>query len=331
MTPRRVLVTGGAGFVGSHACKALLRAGYEPVAYDNLSRGHARLARFGPLIHGDLHDGATLRDVLAAVRPVACLHFAAFAYVAESMHDPALYWRNNVAGTLSLLEALRDRGVDKIVFSSTCAVYGQADSSPIPESAVKRPLSPYGRTKLAVEEMLADFGRAFGTRSVCLRYFNAAGADPEGEVGEWHDPEPHVIPRALMAAAGAIAGFDVLGDDYATPDGTAVRDYTHVSDLAAAHVAALERLLSGGASDSFNLGLGRGCSVLEILRAAERVTGRAIRSATRPRRAGDPATVVADPSRARAELGFEAEHPDLDEMVLTAWRWFQANGFRAAS
>lgn len=330
-TPQRVLVTGGAGFVGSHACKALRRAGFDPVAFDNLSRGHASLVRFGELVRGDLHDRAALDAVLDAVRPVACLHFAAYAYVGESMRDPGLYYRNNVGGSLALLEALVAAGVPHIVFSSTCAVYGEVERLPIAEDAPRRPLSPYGRSKLAVEEMLADFERAYGLRSVSLRYFNAAGADPEGEVGEMHDPEPHVIPRALMAAAGVLPKFGVLGHDYPTADGTAVRDYTHVSDLATAHVSALKYLLAGGASDALNLGVGRGYSVLEIVRAAERVTGRHVPLADAPRRPGDPAEVVADARRAQAVLGFRPALPELEDMVQTAWNWFRARGFLACN
>jgi UDP-arabinose 4-epimerase len=325
----RVLVTGGAGFVGSHACKLLARAGYDPVSYDNLSRGHARLVRFGELIKGDLEDRRVLQAAIESVRPVACLHFAAYAYVAESMQDCALYYRNNVVGTLALLESLVATGVSRIVFSSTCAVYGDVRTLPISEDAPKCPLSPYGRGKLAVEDMLRDFERSYGLRSVSLRYFNAAGADPEGELGEWHDPEPHVIPRALMAASGVIRRFNVLGQDYPTFDGTAVRDYTHVTDLAGAHVAALEYLLGGGASEAFNLGVGIGYSVLQIVQSVERVTGRPVPIATAPRRAGDPAEVIANPARAQHILGFQARHPELDEMIATAWRWFEKHGFFA--
>jgi len=325
----RVLVTGGAGFVGSHTCKLLARAGYEPFTYDNLSRGHARLVRFGELLKGDLHDRNSLQAAIDAVKPVACLHFAAYAYVAESMRDPALYYRNNVGGTLALLEALVGAGITQIVFSSTCAVYGDVLMLPIGEDAPKRPLSPYGRSKLIVEDMLRDFDHSYGLRSMSLRYFNAAGADPEGELGELHDPEPHVIPRALMAATGVIPAFDVFGQDYPTFDGTAVRDYTHVTDLAAAHVAALDYLLAGGKSQVLNLGVGSGYSVLQIVKSVERVTGRPVPIRTVARRAGDPAEVVANPALARNVLGFQANRPDLDDMIATAWRWFHAHGFLA--
>lgn len=329
MTRRKVLVTGGAGYVGSHACKMLARAGYDPHSYDNLSRGHASLIRFGDFTQGDLHDQDRLRATIQSVAPVACLHFAAYAYVAESMQHPALYYRNNVAGTLALLEALVEAGAPPIVFSSTCAIYGEVGKLPIGEDAPKKPLSPYGRSKLIVEDMLRDFDHAYGLRSVSLRYFNAAGADPDGELGEMHDPEPHVIPRALMAAAGITPCFDVLGQDYPTADGTAVRDYTHVMDLAAAHVAALDYLLDGGASEALNLGVGQGYSVSQILASVERVTNRPVPISVSARRPGDPAEVIANPARAKAILGFQAQRPELDDMIATAWRFFQANGFLA--
>ncbi len=326
-TRPRVLVTGGAGYVGSHTCKLLTQAGFEPVAYDDLSRGHASLVRYGPLIQGRIHDRSALRSAFDAVRPAACLHFAAFAYVAELMSEPAKYYDNNVVGSLALLQELVDAGVMYVVFSSTCAVYGQADTLPIGEDTLKRPMSPYGRSKLIVEEMLADFDRAYGIRSVSLRYFNACGADPDGEVGELHDPEPHIIPRALMSAAGVVPHFDVLGNDYATPDGTAVRDYTHVTDLAEAHVAALNYLMAGGTTDAMNLGIGRGYSVREVLDAVERVSGRSVPVVFRPRRAGDPADVIADPRKSQRVLGFQPQFANLDMMVDTAWRWFQKRGF----
>ncbi len=244
------------------------------------------------------------------------------------MADPGLYYANNVVGSLALMEALVTAGVTKIVFSSTCAVYGSAEAVPIAESARKQPLSPYGRSKLMVEDMLADFDRAHGLRSVSLRYFNACGADPEGEVGEWHDPEPHIIPRALMTAAGLIPHFEVLGTDYPTRDGTAVRDYTHVSDLAQAHVAALQHLQAGGCSDAMNLGIGMGYSVREVLETVARVTGQTVETVVGPRRDGDPAEVVADAAKAKRTLRFEPKLPELDNMVETAWRWHSKRGFR---
>ncbi|HVC60146.1 MAG TPA: UDP-glucose 4-epimerase GalE [Acetobacteraceae bacterium] len=327
-TNRRVLVVGGGGYIGSHAAKALLRARFEPVVFDNFSRGHRRLARFGPVFEGDIHDRIRLDAVLRDTRPVGCLHFAAYAYVAESVESPELYYRNNVVGSLSLFDALLAAGVKAVVFSSSCAVYGQTDAAAITEATPQRPISPYGRSKLMVEQMLRDLHAAHGLRSVCLRYFNAAGADPDGEIGEMHNPEPHIIPRAIMAAVGAQEQFVVNGVDYPTPDGTAVRDYTHVTDLADAHVSALHRLCAGGGAEAFNLGIGRGYSVMEVLRSVERVTGGSIKRQAAPRREGDPATVVADPSLARSVLGFNPRFVALDDMVRTAWSWFRANGFR---
>jgi UDP-arabinose 4-epimerase len=324
----RVLVVGGGGYIGSHAAKALVRAEFEPVVYDNFSRGHRSLARFGPVYEGDIHDRHRLDEVLRETRPVGCLHFAAFAYVAESIASPELYYRNNVAGSLTLFEALLAAGVKAVVFSSSCATYGQTEIMPITEQTPQRPISPYGRSKLMVEQMLRDMDTAHGLRSVSLRYFNACGADPDGEIGEMHNPEPHIIPRAIMAAVGEQEHFAVNGVDYATPDGTAVRDYTHVTDLADAHISALHHLLGGGITEALNLGIGRGYSVMEVLRSVEHGTGRPIDVRTAARREGDPASVVADASRAREVLGFNPRFVALDDMVRTAWSWFRANGFR---
>jgi UDP-glucose-4-epimerase GalE len=316
-----ILVTGGAGYVGSHACKALAAAGYTPVAYDNLGRGHRELVRWGPLEVGDLADRARLDEVFARHRPEAVMHFAAFAYVGESVQDPALYYRNNVGGTLELVEATRRAGVAALVFSSTCSTYGVPERMPIDEDTPQRPINPYGATKLAIERMLADYAAAYGLRSVSLRYFNAAGCDPDGETGERHDPETHVIPRVLMAAAGEIGHVEVFGTDYPTPDGTCLRDYIHVADLAQGHVQALDYLKRGGATTAVNLGTGRGFSVREVIAAAERVTGRRIPVREAPRRAGDPPVLVADPARARALLGFAPRYTELVPIVATAWRW----------
>ena len=321
------MVTGGAGYIGSHTCKQLFRAGFEPVTYDDLSRGHAFLVRHGPVIEGRLHDRMVLRAVLREVRPLACMHFAAFAYVAESVSNPALYYDNNVVGSLILFEELIAAKVTYLVFSSTCAIYGQAKTVPIREDAPMRPLSAYGRSKLIVENMLADFDDAYGLRSVSLRYFNAAGADPDGELGEVHSPEPHLLPRALMAAAGVIPALQVNGDDFSTVDGTAVRDYTHVCDLADAHVLALRHLLDGGTSDRFNLGLGQGHSVREVIQAVHRVTGREVPVVIGSRRQGDPAEVVADASKSERVLGFRPRYTGMEEMVAHAWRWFSEHGF----
>jgi UDP-arabinose 4-epimerase len=316
-----VLVTGGAGYIGSHACKALAKAGYDPVAWDNLSRGHRRAVRWGDLEEGDLLDGARLREVLRRRRPVAVLHFAAFAYVGESVSNPGLYWRNNVAGSLSLLEAMRDEGVARLVFSSTCATYGDPVEIPITETHPQRPVNPYGESKLAVERMLDGFRCAHGVDSVSLRYFNAAGCDPDGEIGEDHDPEPHLIPRALMAASGRVDALDIFGDDWATRDGTCVRDYIHVQDLADAHVKALEALERGNAPAACNLGNGRGFTVREVVESVARITGRPVPHRFAPRRPGDPAELVGSAELARTALGWTPRIRDLDAMVDTAWRW----------
>jgi UDP-glucose-4-epimerase GalE len=318
-----ILVTGGAGYVGSHACKALAAAGHAPIAYDNLGRGHRELVRWGPLEEGDVRDGARLDAVFARHRIDAVMHFAALAYVGESVGEPALYYRNNVGGTLELLEAMRRAGVDLLVFSSTCATYGTPERMPIGEDTEQRPINPYGTSKLVVERVLRDYDAAYGLRSVSLRYFNAAGCDPDGEVGEDHDPETHLIPRVLTAAGGAAPHVEVFGTDYPTPDGTCVRDYVHVADLADGHVRALDYLRRGGATTAINLGTGRAFSVREVIGAAERVTGRRIPVREGPRRPGDPPVLVADPTRARAVLGFAPRFTDIEPIVATAWRWHQ--------
>jgi UDP-arabinose 4-epimerase len=316
-----ILVTGGAGYVGSHACKALARAGYRPVAYDSLIRGHREAVRWGPLVQADLADAKRLTDTIKRFEVAAVLHFAAFAYVGESVEEPGLYFRNNVANTLTLLEAMRISAVRRIVFSSTCATYGVPERVPITESAPQRPVNPYGESKLMVERMLHWYGAAHGFTHAALRYFNAAGADPEGEIGEDHEPETHLIPLVLQAAMGQRARIDVLGTDYPTPDGTAIRDYIHVQDLADAHVRAVQLLLRGGLSITVNLGTGAGHSVREVIAAAERVTGRRVPRREAPRRFGDPPVLVADPSRARELLGWTAKHSDLDTILKTAWAW----------
>ncbi|WP_163268957.1 UDP-glucose 4-epimerase GalE [Chelativorans alearense] len=322
MTTPCVLVTGGAGYIGSHTCKALAAHGIEPVTYDNLVSGHRDAVRWGPFVEGDILDGGSLFATLQACRPKAVIHFAAFAYVGESVEDPAKYYRNNVAGTLSLLEACRAASVDNLILSSSCATYGIPDELPIRETMEQRPINPYGRSKLMVEHMLQDYAAAYGTRYVALRYFNACGADPDGEIGEWHAPETHLIPRALMAAAGRIPRLEVFGDDYETEDGTCVRDYIHVTDLARAHVMAFEHLVAGGRNLAFNIGTGHGTSIREVLDAVNRVTGRTVPIRMHPRRAGDPPVLYADPGLAREVLGFAAERSDLDTIVRTAAPFF---------
>ena len=316
-----VLVTGGAGYIGSHACKALAEAGYRPVTYDNLSRGHRHAVRWGPLVEGDVADRAAVVAALRSHDVSAVMHFAAFAYVGESGTDPALYYRNNVIGTLALLDAIRDAEVDRIVFSSTCATYGLPETTPIAETTPQRPVKPYGETKLAIERALHWYGEAYGLRSVALRYFNAAGCDRAGEIGEEHDPETHLIPLVLRAALGAGPPVSIFGTDYPTPDGTAIRDYIHVEDLASAHVRAVGYLGEGGASTALNLATGRGYSVREIIAAVAQAVEHPVPQRESPRRAGDPPVLIADPSLARAVLGWQAECSDLNTIIGTALAW----------
>jgi UDP-glucose-4-epimerase GalE len=316
-----IMVTGGAGYIGSHACKALARAGYRPVAFDNLSRGHREAVRWGPLVEGDIADRASLCAALTKHRVSAVMHFAAYAYVGESVEDPALYYCNNLAGTLSLLGAMRETGISEIVFSSTCATYGVPDTVPIRETTPQLPVNPYGETKLAIERALHWYGQAYAMRSVSLRYFNAAGADPEGEIGECHEPETHLVPLVLSAVLGQRPAIEVYGTDYPTPDGTAIRDYVHVHDLAVAHLRALEHLRAGGGTMAINLGTGSGHSVREVIAAAAAVSGRPVPSRNAARRPGDPPVLIADPSRAAEILGWRAQHSDLDTIIRTAFAW----------
>jgi UDP-arabinose 4-epimerase len=316
-----VLVTGGAGYIGSHACKALARAGYLPVTYDNLSRGHRHAVRWGPLVEGDLADRETVAATLKAHQISAVMHFAAFAYVGESGTDPALYYNNNVRGTLALLDGMLAAGAKQIVFSSTCATYGLPDTVPIVETMPQRPVNAYGETKLTIERALYWYGVAYGLRSVALRYFNAAGCDRDGEVGEEHDPETHLIPLVLRAALGSGPPVSIFGTDYPTPDGTAVRDYIHVEDLASAHVRALDYLASGGADAAVNLATGRGYSVREVIAAVGEAVGSAVPYRETPRRPGDPPALVADPSLAAKVLGWRAECSDLPTIIRTALAW----------
>ena len=321
-----ILVTGGAGYVGSHACKALAKAGHRPVVYDNLSRGHRDAVRWGPLVEGALHDTAKLTAALRQHRIDAVMHFAALAYVGESMTDPEGYYRNNVGGTLALLAAMREADVSRIVFSSTCAVYGMPEEMPIRETTPKAPLNPYGETKLAIERALHWYAQAYGLRYTALRYFNAAGADPDGEIGEDHDPETHVIPRVLRAALGTGEPVEIYGTDYPTQDGSAIRDYIHVTDLADAHLRALDNLAAGGDSGALNLGTGSGCSVKAVIAAVERIGGRPVPRREAPRRPGDPAELVADPTLARQKLGWQPRHSDLDTIIKTALAWETRRG-----
>lgn len=317
----RVLVTGGAGYVGSHAAKALARAGFEPVVFDNLSNGHAWSVRWGPFVQGDLADRELLHKTLAGDGIEAVCHFAANAYVGESIGHPRKYFQNNVVNTLNLLDAMLDSGVRKLVFSSSCAVYGEPQQLPIAEDHRRQPISPYGESKWFVEKALQWYGAAYSLQSMSLRYFNASGADPDGELGEVHDPETHAVPLAIQTAMGQRPHFEVFGTDYPTPDGAAIRDYIHVTDIADAHVKALQHLLDQGESTALNLGTGAGHSVLEVVAAVERAAARPVKILRSARRFGDPAVLVADGARARRLLGWQPRYSGLGSIVESAWRW----------
>ncbi len=323
-----VLVTGGAGYIGSHTCKALRRSGLNPVVYDDLSRGNREAVKWGELIEGELADRVLLRRTLKRYRPAAIIHFAAFAYVGESNENPALYYRNNVGGTAELLSAMLDCSVRHLVFSSSCATYGIPRNVPITEDTPLNPVNPYGATKMVCERMLRDCSATSPLTYIALRYFNAAGADPDGQIGECHVPETHAIPLLLDAAAGDREAFTIFGDDYPTPDGTCIRDYIHVSDLADAHVRALHDLLQGGNSASINVGTGRGWSVRELIEIARNVTGRDVPVRVGPRRPGDPPALVSDPSLAKTRLGWAPRYADAAEQLAHAWAWRQG-GCRA--
>jgi len=318
-----VFVTGGAGFIGSHCCKVLAAAGFCPAVYDNLSTGHREYVKWGDLHEGDLSDQERLIKAISATDPVAVIHFAASAYVGESVRDPAKYYRNNVVGMESLLSACRAQGVANIIFSSSCATYGNPSTDLINEQTEQKPINPYGRTKLIGEHMLEDFSEAYGSKFAILRYFNACGADPDGEIGEWHSPETHLIPRVLMAANGVIPEVEIYGTDFPTPDGTCIRDYIHVVDLAVAHVRALQYLLGGGADLKVNLGTGHGHSIREIVSAVERITQSRVPVAFKPRRAGDPAHLVADTGLARTLLGVTLRHSNIETIIRTAEPFFR--------
>ncbi len=331
MSDRSVLVTGGAGYIGSHTCKALAAAGYCPIAFDNLSLGHRWAVRWGPLIAADLLVPSAIVAALREHGISAVIHFAASAYVGDSMRDPAAYYRNNVLTTLHLLDAMREVGIDTLIFSSSCSVYGDPISLPIDETHPTAPLSPYGQTKLDCESALRWYGQAYGLRWIGLRYFNAAGADPKCDLGEAHDPETRLVPRAILAAMTAGPPLEVFGDDYDTEDGTAVRDYVHVSDLALAHVLALRAVENGTANQPLNLGTGHGFSVRQIIDAVEGVGGRRVPFVRAPRRAGDPARVVANAARARAILDWSPRLSSIDLIVQTAWRWHERRLARDAT
>lgn len=318
---KTVFVTGGAGYVGSHCCKAFAEAGWKVVVFDNLSRGWRDMVRWGDLIEGDILDLDALKAAMARVKPDAVAHFAAFAYVGESVDDPAIYYRNNSVGTLNILDAMRVNNVQNIVFSSTCATYGVPVRTPIDEQHPQSPINPYGWSKFIVEKMLADYSVAYGLRYAALRYFNAAGADPDGTIGERHEPETHVIPLAIRGALKNDYIFTIFGNDFDTRDGTGLRDYIHVADLADAHCRALEYLLNGGASDVFNLGTGNGTTVEEIAAAVEYVSGKPLPRKIGPRRAGDPPALVASAEKAERILGWKPQHSDIKNIIASAWRW----------
>jgi len=319
-----VIITGGAGYLGSHACKALAEAGFTPVTIDDLSTGHREAVRWGPLIEAPLADGAALRRAMEQYRPVGVMHFAGAILVGESVTAPRKYYEANVAGTLNLLSAMLDCGVTTIIFSSSCAVYGLPDTMPIAESTARAPINPYGETKLVIELALESYGRAEGLKWTAFRYFNAAGADPAGEIGERHEPETHLIPLAIRAALGG-KPLRLFGDDYDTRDGTAVRDYVHVADLAAAHLAGLRHLIGGGAPGAFNLGAGKAYSVREVIAAVEAAGGRKVPVDHAPRREGDAPVLVADATLAKRVLGWRPEFSALETIVETAWRWHETD------
>ena len=320
----KILVTGGAGFIGSHVCKLLARAGREFIVYDNLDRGHREAVRWSELVQGDLNDTRLLTETIQRHQVDAVIHFAALAYVRESLEAPERYWRQNVAGTVSLLEAMIAGGARTMIFSSSCATYGIPPRVPIPVDTPQAPINPYGRTKLVGEWMIRDIAERHGLRTMFLRYFNVAGADPDGEIGEVHDPESHIIPVLLLKTlAGETEPARIFGREHPTPDGTCVRDYLHVVDLARAHLGALEYLERGGESTALNVGLGRGTSILELIRLCEQVTGRPVPHIFEPPYAGDPPMLVADPGDTWQRLGLQPNYPDVATMIDHAWGWFQ--------
>jgi UDP-arabinose 4-epimerase len=318
-----VLVTGGAGYIGSHTCKALANAGFKPIVYDSLCRGNSWSVKWGPLEIGNLEDTDRLRDVLRKYRPIGVIHFAAFAYVGESVRYPLMYYRNNVGGTVALLQAMAAEGVNRLVFSSTCATYGTPLANPIREDMPQNPISPYGQSKLMVEQVLRDSSQDGSLSAVALRYFNAAGADADGDIGEAHDPETHLIPLALGAARGTAPRLTVFGIDHPTPDG--IRDYIHVTDLADAHVKAFAHTSDSLGFSAFNLGTGTGISIMEVIQAVREVTGCEVPHSLGSRRAGDPPALVADPSLAGDVLGWSAQHSDLHNILKTSWNWMQCS------
>jgi len=321
MPTKYILVTGGAGYIGSHTCKAVRQAARTPLVVDNLVHGHRWAVQWGPLIVGDICDSSLLDHVFERYRPDAVVHFAAYAYVGESVREPAKYYHNNVGGTLTLIDAMQRHNCRRLVFSSSCATYGTPAEMPIDESSPQNPVNPYGRSKWVIEQILKDYEAAYGMRFVSLRYFNAAGADPDGELGEDHHPETHLIPLAMDTALGFRTVLEIYGNDYDTEDGTAIRDYVHVSDLADTHVRAIEYLGKGGASCCLNLGTGRGHSVRQVVSAVEKVSGKPVNTKNAPRRPGDPAVLYADANRAAEKMGWAPRFSSLEAIVASAWHW----------
>ncbi len=328
-----ILVVGGAGYIGSYMCKYLAKHGYNPVVLDNLASGHREAVKWGPLIVGNMSDKVLLKQIFEKYKIQAVMHFAAFCYVGESVIEPAKYYINNVANTLILIEMMIENNVSKIIFSSSCATYGEPIEVPITEQHPQNPINPYGRSKLMVEQILSDFNKAYGLEYISLRYFNAAGADPDGELGEDHEPETHIIPLTLQTALGQLDAISVLGNDYSTKDGTCIRDYIHINDLAQAHFLALERLLGGFPGGLYNLGNGNGYSVNEVIKAASYVTGKTIPLKNVKRRPGDPAVLIGSSEKARKELGWQPRFAELHAIIETAWKWHKAhpNGYLSHS
>lgn len=316
-----ILIIGGAGYIGSHMVKLLEQLGCSVTTLDNLSSGYRDVVLYGDFIHGDIADRQLLDQLFRSKRFDAVMHFASFIQVGESVQHPAKYYQNNVVNTLNLLNAMQAFGVNNFIFSSTAATFGEPQYTPIDEQHPQQPINPYGRSKLMVEQALADYDKAYGLKSVCLRYFNAAGADPEGQLGERHEPETHLIPLVLQAASGRRPHINVFGRDYNTPDGTCIRDYIHIADLCEAHWLAVQSLMNGGQSQAYNLGNGNGFSVQEVIDTARRVTGRNIKIVDGPRRAGDPARLVADARQARERLGWKPQYADLATIIEHAWQW----------
>ena len=322
---KNILVIGGAGYIGSHMCKHLAQSGYQPIVLDSLVSGHREAVKWGTFVNGSLDDSVMLKQILEQHSIAAVMHFAAFCYVGESVTNPAIYYQNNVAATISLLQSMIETNVKNFIFSSSSATYGEPIEIPISENHPQDPINPYGRTKLMVEQIINDFSNAYGLSSVALRYFNAAGADPDGELGEDHRPETHLIPLVLQAALGRKQDIKVFGNDYATKDGTCIRDYIHINDLASAHLLALERLLNGHPGENYNLGNGDGYSVLDVIETARKVTGKLIPFEISDPRSGDPAVLIGSSRKAMDELGWKPKYAELDVIIEHAWNWHRKN------